>query len=127
MGTRSTTHIFNVEGKHLVSMYKQFDGYPTGHGQELADFLKARTIVNGFGSETAATHANGMGCLAAQIVAHFKDGIGGYYITPEDDRQEYNYFVTIKDGKIHLKCESEYSGLLYSGLASGFNGKRVEK
>ena len=46
MGTRSTTAIRDENGKTLVTIYRQYDGYPTGHGQELADFLKARTLIN---------------------------------------------------------------------------------
>jgi hypothetical protein len=28
-------------------MYRQFDGYPSGHGQELAEFLLSGEMVNG--------------------------------------------------------------------------------
>lgn len=41
--------------------------------------------MNGYGSgDAAGTHANGVGCLAAQVVAHFKNdqGIGGIYLKP---------------------------------------------
>lgn len=128
MGTRSTTTIKDENGKTLVTLYRQFDGYPTGHGQELADFLKARTLVNGFGMDmTAKTHANGMGCLAAQLITYLKgDQIGNVYVTEAGDSQEYNYTVYPKDGQLYLRCESEYYGFLYDGLASEFNGATVE-
>ena len=32
-------------------MYRQFDGYPSGHGVELAQFLAGMVIVNGFQSD----------------------------------------------------------------------------
>lgn len=54
-------------------MYRQYDGYPSGHGQELADYLKTFRITNGISGDPINT-ANGMACLAAQIVAHFKGG-----------------------------------------------------
>ena len=127
MGTRSTTTIKNENGKTLVTLYRQFDGYPSGIGQELADFLNARTIINGISGQTAKTHANGIGCLAAQLIGEFKGGqIGNVYITTEDDSQEYNYTVYYKEGVPYLRCESEYNGLLYDGLASGFNGSVIE-
>ena len=42
MGTRSLTFVYEKYGqvqKPVVNMYRQFDGYPTGHGAELAEFL----------------------------------------------------------------------------------------
>lgn len=39
MGTRNLT-IVKSKGKTKVSQYGQWDGYPTGQGQEIADFLK---------------------------------------------------------------------------------------
>ena len=39
---------------------------------------------------------NGMPCLAAQMVANFKDEAGGFYLYPVDARdcwQEYEYHV----------------------------------
>lgn len=128
MGTRSTTAIRDENGKTLVTIYRQYDGYPTGHGQELADFLKARTLINGIGNQTALTHANGMGCLAAQLVTHLKgDQIGNIYITNEGDSQEYNYTVYSKDGQLYMRCESEYYGFIYDGLASDFDGVTAQR
>ena len=34
MGTRSLTFVYEGD-KPFVNMYRQFDGYPSGHGQEL--------------------------------------------------------------------------------------------
>ena len=129
MGTRSTTTIKDEAGRTLVTLYRQYDGYPTGHGQQLADFLAARTVINGFGNQTAETHANGMGCLAAQLISYFKgDQIGNIYVTCKGDSQEYNYTVYLnEDGELAMKCESEYYGMIYIGLASEFNGSVVEK
>lgn len=108
MGTRSTTHIFGLPEDSkttadalkklspLVSMYQQYDGYPSGHGTVLAEFLDGMTIVNGFGDGTPAKAANGPGCFAAQLVKYLKDGIGGLYITTAEDRQEFNYFIYLR-------------------------------
>ena len=105
MGTRSLTYIHDPwkddEGKEndrvLVNMYRQLDGYPSGHGQELAEFLCGRTIVNGINNTTPKRAANGMGCLAAQMVAHFKDGIGNIYLHTTELHQncwqDYEYHV----------------------------------
>jgi len=88
MGTRSLTFFIDPSypDEPAACMYRQMVGYPSGHGFELAEFLKGITIVNGYTTDkhVAGTHANGVGCLAAQAVAHFKNdqGIGGIYLEP---------------------------------------------
>lgn len=94
MGTRSLTFVYDGESP-VINMYRQFDGYPTGHGAELAEFLEGFEVVNGFG-EVKPKIANGMGCLAAQLIANFKKTVGGFYIHPvaeTDCGQDYEYHV----------------------------------
>ena len=94
MGTRSLTFVYE-ENKPIVNMYRQFDGYPSGHGQELAEFLLSGELVNGYSDETAKVF-NGMGCLAAQMIVHFKKSVGGFYIHAVTDTecwQDYEYHV----------------------------------
>ena len=99
MGTRSLTwvHTDSEDKLPLVCMYRQYDGYMEGHGLELAEFLAPYHVVNGLGGDTKAKIANGMGCLAAQMIAHFKVGAGQFYMqVPEpgiDCAQEYEYHV----------------------------------
>lgn len=95
MGTRALTFVYSENDKPLVNLYRQYDGYPTGHGAELAEFLNGFKVVNGIGAEKTRI-ANGMGCLAAQVVAHFKDSVGGFYIHSVDSTdcgQDYEYHV----------------------------------
>ena len=95
MGTRSLTFVY--DGKEpIINMYRQYDGYPTGHGAELAEFLAPFTLVNGLGINETHKVANGMGCLAAQLVANFKDEAGGFYLYPTsavDCGQDYEYHI----------------------------------
>ena len=94
MGTRSLTFVYDGE-KPVINMYRQYDGYPEGHGQELAEFLLSGKMVNGFSSKDEKQF-NGMGCLAAQMVANFKNGVGGFYIYSIDSTdcwQDYEYHV----------------------------------
>ena len=107
MGTRSLTRVIETwkddNGKEkkqlLITMYRQYDGYPEGHGQELADFLKAGKVVNGLGADRTAKVFNGAGCLAAQMISHFKgDEAGGIYIYPNNTKdawQNYEYHVIV--------------------------------
>lgn len=123
MGTRSLTYVYKHESdsEPFVCMYCQFDGYPKWHGKELAEFLIPIEVVSGFTlTMQAGTHANGMGCLAAQMVQHFKDmfGIGGIYLqAPDletDSGQEYEYHVWENRVKV-IDCYSGGDGVLFDG------------
>ena len=107
MGTRSLTFVHDETGHKVINLYRQYDGYPTGHGQELAEFLNSGTMVNGLRvGEDKQTYFNGMGCLAAQLVSHFKQGAGGLYLYPvtaEDCGQDYEYHVMYDDGTLKIK------------------------
>jgi len=101
MGTRSLTYVY--EGKKeeyvlpFVCMYRQFDGYPSGHGSELAEFLLSGRLVTGLSGMGKSRQFNGMHCLAAQLVADFKKDSGGIYLYParlkQDCWQEFEYHV----------------------------------
>lgn len=97
MGTRCLTFVYDDNFYPIVNMYRQFDGYPAGHGRELAEFLSSfDAIVNGYQIGDKRKIANGIGCLAAQMIAHFKVGVGGIYLHPttnDDLGQEYEYHV----------------------------------
>jgi hypothetical protein len=120
MGTRSLTRVietFKSEktgkkvNKTLINMYRQYDGYPSGMGADLIEFLDGSKVVNGLGLDEVKSKRvfNGAGCLAAQLVAHFKEGAGGIYIEPitaKDCGQEYEYEIIVDyDTKeVTLKC-----------------------
>jgi hypothetical protein len=99
MGTRSLTLVYNdlTAKLPLVNMYRQYDGYPEGHGKELADFLNSfAEITNGISMGETRKTANGMGCLAAQLIANFKTEVGNIYLYEVDARdcwQDYEYHV----------------------------------
>lgn len=129
MGTRSLT-IIDGGSKEIAVMYRQYDGYPEGHGRELAQFLAGFRITNGFG-EAAPKLANGMECLAAQIVAHFKTETGNIYLSPAGTRdcgEEFRYLVygapgmepKVRAEKVHgyRALEGEAVTLLFDGPAS---------
>lgn len=108
MGTRSLTFVYD-EGRPVINMYRQFDGYPSGHGRELAEFLLSGKMVNGIpAGGKREVFFNGMGCMAAQMVANFKKSAGGFYIYPVDSTdcwQEYEYHVY--EDKVVVKDPTE--------------------
>jgi hypothetical protein len=118
MGTRSLTFVYDGD-EPMINMYRQFDGYPSGHGSELATFLNSfDAIVNGISVGDNRKIANGMGCLAAQLIAHFKIDAGGFYIYPvtaNDCGQDYEYHVY--EDKVVIKDPSE---VIFSGTYAEF-------
>ena len=138
MGTRSLTRVIETwkddDGKQkqemLVTMYRQFDGYPEGHGQELAEFLNSGKVVNGLGLDEKQKVFNGAGCMAAQMISHFKgDSAGGIYIYPnstKDAWQNYEYHVLVDfDSKdVTLICYE--SGKRKKQLFKGSPDKFIE-
>ena len=67
MGTRALTFVYEEcksgeKPEAIINMYRQFDGYPEGHGQELAEFLTTGTMTNGLRMGQTGRFFNGMGC-----------------------------------------------------------------
>ena len=121
MGTRSLTYVYEDDAP-VVCMYRQFDGYPSGHGAELAAFLASGELVDGLSIDDTKVF-NGMCCLAAQMVAHFKKGPGGIYLMPPvvgaDYDQEYEYHVRLEGAQLRVEVRE----VGFRGLGSGaFNG-----
>lgn len=130
MGTRSLTIFKDDAGIEIATLYRQFDGYPSGHGEELLNILKNHVLINGIGMEDDINNSfNGMGCLAAYTVAQLKKDIGNFYLqTSGGHKESYNYIVypgekgekdqsTFKKTyqKINLKIEDYDSNLIYDG------------
>jgi len=84
-----------------VQVYKHWDGYPSGHPTQLANWLVNKKIVNGLGLNPINV-ANGLGCLAAQYIAAFKMEPGDLYVeNPDTERGWIDYITYVwgDDGK----------------------------
>ena len=138
MGTRSLTHFIErrteeskdkrrkprVVDTEIVVMYRQYDGYPSGHGIELAEFIAKGKLVNGIGLDEKLVF-NGMGCLSAQVVANFKSGPGGIYLHKagtKDCWQDYDYYVIgdVETKEITLKCVGYGGKVIFEGTPKEF-------
>ena len=111
MGTRSLTYVYTDhlnEPMPVVCMYRHYDGYPSGHGAELATFLKNADYVD-------------IMCLAASMVSHFKKLPYNYYLYPvnlnQDCWQDYEYHVYDKTVKVTTKQQKD---ILFDGVWSDF-------
>lgn len=142
MGTRSLTKVIQTyetsianednnnevhkERKPITCMYRQFDGYISGHGLELAEWLSGHKVVNGIRLDDNEPMFNGMDCLAAQMFAHFKDGPGNIYCMhpdAEDCWEEYLYEISEEGKQIYLTV---YEIGYESGAKEIFHGKPEE-
>lgn len=133
MGTRSVT-TFIDGNQEICRIYRQFDGYPEGHGLELAS-LCDRVITNGIcagvswkkGEEYdsykrrddaakkryAKTHANGIGELAAIVLCALKSDnpVGNVYLEAPGgeicDWVEYIYVVRQLGDRVQIDIRTQ--------------------
>ena len=125
MGTACITTI-REGGVDLARIYRQSDGYPTGHGKELKEILGSMKIVNGFQSEMEmGEYANGLGCMAAQLVARLKKRIGGIYLEPSDEYWSYLLEADI-GGQIILTVYADGKPV-FGGPIGEFDPEAVER
>ena len=111
MGTRSLT-VFNDElnNEEIVVLYRQYDGYPEGHGTDLLNFLNNMNIVNGISNDEKRKIANGMSCLSAQIIAYFKKAPGDFYLHSAGTRdigEEFIYTLYYTE-ELRIKIQNAY-------------------
>lgn len=141
MGTRALIHVMEDANTHLMTMYRQNDGYPAGLGKEIKEILANGTsrIINGISAETSPEHFNGMGDLAAFLVMQLKgnnrrlwtnggwkltaNSIGREYIYPpgsKDCGEDYTYTLSEKEGHLWLVVDG-YEGEVFEGFLQDFD------
>ena len=111
MGTRSlTTFKEDHTNEEIVVLYRQYDGYPEGHGIDLFRFLNKMNMVNGIVGGEKRKISNGMSCLAAQMVSYFKEEPGGFYLYRADTRdvgEEYVYTIYVENAHKNIMIKVE--------------------
>lgn len=82
-----------------TQIYHHWDGYPERLGVKLANYLQGYDIRNGIPNDHQGPIANGIGCLAAQLVSYLKDEPGNVYLRPPSniDLEDYVYYIWIKE------------------------------
>jgi hypothetical protein len=134
MGTRSLTRVKKGRST-LVTIYRQFDGYPDALGVELYNLFKhTGKIVNGYSSHDKSPDTfNGMGCVAAFLVGQMKlfkynrtdkNPIGDVYIesnSVKDAGQDYEYIISEKNDTLQIKVIGSWSNkTLFQGDFKAF-------
>jgi hypothetical protein len=126
MGTRSLTTVYTAGRIPLLTIYRQWDGYPEGHGLQMAEFLASGTMTHGITiTNPNQRQFNGAEDLAAQLLCHLKTGengkpdVGNVYVMPlrvvdgklapaTDCGEDYTYEIEVNaESKITLTCWRE--------------------
>ena len=132
MGTKSlTTFLDEWDNEEIVVMYRQYDGYPEVHGRDLFDYLSGKKIVNGIPrNEKVSQLANGMSCLAAQVISHFKKEVGNFYLHKSGTRdigEQYVYTVYYHNNELKVKVRNLYQNDIMDRIVFNGNLKEMEK
>lgn len=98
MGTRSLLTVNESDQwdppKYLYLAYRQFDGYPTGRGQDVKRLLEGHQICNGFNGEKENEWHNGVQCMAAWLLMKEKEDhlLGGIYLYPPGETYDSLFY-----------------------------------
>ena len=118
MGTRTLVHIKDGK-KTIATIYRQYDGYPTGMGEDIKKILNNGEveILNGYGgSSKIPSQFNGMGCLAAFLVGELKQKtIGNVYLfaaNSKDCAEDFVYTISEKKGRLCLKVQDVWNKVI---------------
>ena len=93
-----------------TQIYHHYDSYPDHLGVGLAKFLSDIRVVNGLNKDESTISANGIGCLAAQVLTHLK--LGRHYGLEKGDK--------IQEGNVYLdwpgteRCDIEYTYYIWA-------------
>lgn len=130
MGTRCLTHIADDDGQHLLTIYRQYDGYPEGHGSDLLRFTRGLRLTNGIGrlQGTRRQMANGMGDFAMRLVAYLKrchrakgapyDWAGTFYIERRYSPAMVDFIYHI-DSNLKVTCFDSDGNTVPLGVSNG--------
>jgi hypothetical protein len=129
MGTKSLVHVKD-DKKTLVTLYRQYDGYPSGMGADIKRILNEGDVkvLNGFSrSQKSPEFFNGAGCLSAYLVGQLKkNSIGDVYLYPPNSEglgEEFVYTVTVtKKNTVNLRILDVYKNkILFNGQLKDFS------
>ena len=108
-----------IPDETIVDIYHHWDGYPEGLGVTLASYLDDMKITNGISSKDDSDYIfAGLGCMAASIVAHLKDGPGNVYIEDRNTHGwiEYHYYIWgDRDKGIWISIFDDNDGCIFVG------------
>lgn len=119
-----------INNKYVIYcvLYKHWDGYINMFGINLLKYLSNINIFNNTNNFNNVNKninvANGVGCLFAQIIAHYKITPGDFYITApvDDDYMDFKYYIDVDEYnkeigiKIKIANKVVYNGNIYDAI-----------
>lgn len=115
--------------KIVCSFFRHCDGYPSGHGDDLAAWLKDKNLVNGMGADfMRGRDFNRAGSMAVHLMHHIDD-VSGCEVTPTGNNApdaEYIYSIRFEDDTFYLQCDG-YGDESINVSVKEFNGDVLEK
>ena len=95
MGTRSLTHFVDSNKQTILTLYRHYDGYPSGHGKDLEHLI-----------DKWWSQCNGFEDFVAMCISELKTEPYNFYIYPPNSKncgEEYTYTVSLPYGEKELK------------------------
>lgn len=137
MGTRALVHVKDDETPEttLITIYRQYDGYPEGLGKEIIEKFANHQITNGISLNrpNPESFSNGMGEFAADLLYFLKEShpSGNIYVFPPDCSdvgEEYTYTITqTDDGFLAMECVNCSGKTLFKGKMQNLNTDLLEE
>lgn len=127
MGTHAHINILDEDDIHFTTIYCQYDGYPSGVGNDIYNILGHRKLVNGFNDER--TQVNGMHDAAALLVAGMKSGIGNIYIYGPQSNSfvvDYTYNLWTSGSEMFMSIYDFRGENLYNGPLADFSAEKIK-
>jgi hypothetical protein len=108
MGTRSLTVVMSMWFRDDIiqaAIFRHWDGYPSGHGADLANYLKDGCVGNGKTTGDPEKYFNGMNRLASYVIHRmWEDGHDPGVERVVDNKipdwgQDYTYIIRAEETK----------------------------
>lgn len=132
MGTRSLTHIHemkSLDDKETIvcSFFRHFDGYLSGHGTDLAVWLKNKKLVNGIGKDFIKTRDfNRAGTMAVKLMNFIQDESGCEVVSTGGANigEEFVYDIFFREDQFFIKVN--FYGKEAEVSASDFDHEKID-
>lgn len=131
LSTNALVHIIDSEGAVITTIYKHWDGYPSGVGNQLKEML-TEMAVNSCSGNRGFNDAH---CLAAFVIAQLKgDRWGDVYVYPPGTSnmgEEFIYLVSLIGGQPSMVCVlvgfgDEENRAVFVGNPANFNSDQID-
>jgi len=114
MATRSSIKVKDIDNNTICTIYKHYDGYPSGIQKDIEEIISHGQVTNGLpgGYPELGSIFNGFGCFVASLISLLKKQPGNVYMIPEQDYgnrgEDYLYIIKETEEGIKIKQKDEW-------------------